>query len=231
MRTALPEEDEIRSLGNMKERLTFYHPTEELFNVASHGFGLVLSIAALGVLVTYAVEKGTVWHIFSSSIYGVSLVILYSASTLYHYVQEPVLRYKLNIFDHSAIFVLIAGSYTPFTIHVLKGNAGWALFATVWTVALFGIMFKLFFTGRFGFLSTVAYVAMGWSAMFAIGPLIRSFDSQGVVWVFAGGIAYTVGAIVFGFKSLKFNHAIFHLLVLTGSICHFIAIYFYVLPH
>jgi hemolysin III len=197
----------------MKHRLTFYHPTEEFLNVASHGLGLVLSVVALVFLVTYAVAEGTVWHVFSFSIYGVSLVVLYSASTLYHYVQEPVLRYKLNIFDHSAIYVLIAGSYTPFTLNVLKGDLGWALFATIWTVALAGITLKLFFTGRFGLVSTIGYVAMGWIAILAIGPFVRTFDQTGIIWVFAGGFA------------------IFHLFVLAGSICHFVAVFFYVLPH
>ena len=196
----------------MKHRLTFYHPTEEFLNVASHGLGLVLSVAALFVLVTYAAVEGTAWHLFSFTIYGISLVVLYSASTLYHYVQEPVLRYKLNIFDHSAIYVLIAGSYTPFTVNVLKGDIGWALFATVWTIALAGITLKLFFTGRFGFISTIGYIAMGWIAILALGPFIKSFDFAGTMWVFAGGISYTVGAGIFGIKALKYNHAIFHLL-------------------
>jgi len=215
----------------MKDRLTFYHPTEEKLNVISHGTGLVLSVAALAVLVTYASLQGTAWHVFSFTVYGLSLVVLYTASTLYHFVQEPVLRYRLNIFDHAAIYVLIAGTYTPFTIHVLEGSVGWMLFGAVWTTALVGITFKLFFTGKFNKASTVAYVAMGWLAVFALEPFIRKFDPQGVVWVFVGGFAYTLGAVVYGLKMIRFNHAIFHLFVLAGSICHFVAVYFYVLPN
>lgn len=214
----------------MKDRLTFYHPTEEWLNVASHGFGLLLSVAALIALVAFAVLKGTGWHIFTFTIYGVSLVVLYTASTLYHFVQEPNLRYKLNIFDHAAIYVLIAGTYTPFTIHVLEGSIGWMLFGAVWTAALVGITFKLFFTGRFNKASTVAYVIMGWLAVFALEPFIRNFDPQGVIWVFVGGFAYTIGAVMYGMKMIRFNHAIFHVFVLAGSVCHFVAIFFYVLP-
>lgn len=214
----------------MKNRLTFYHPTEELLNVASHGLGLVLSIVALVLLVTYAASDGTAWHVFSFSVYGISLVTLYTASTLYHFVQEPELRYKLNIFDHSAIYVLIAGSYTPFTLHVLEGTLKWSLFFTVWTIALAGVTFKLFFTGRFGIVSTLTYVAMGWLALFAMEPFIAAFPTDGIVWVFVGGFAYTAGAGMFGLKMIRFNHAIFHLFVLAGSICHFVAIFFYVLP-
>jgi len=214
----------------MKNKLTFYHSTEERLNVASHGLGLILSIAALILLLFRAVTEGNAWHVFSFAVYGVSLVVLYSASTLYHYVQEPGLRYKLNIFDHAAIYVLIAGSYTPFTLNVLKGDLGWALFATVWTIAGVGIAFKLFFTGRFGKLSTIAYVAMGWIALVAIGPFIKAFEPQGLIWVFAGGFAYTAGAGMFSLKMIRFNHAIFHVLVLAGSICHFVAIFFFVIP-
>ncbi|QQS41097.1 MAG: hemolysin III family protein [Acidobacteriota bacterium] len=215
----------------MKDRLTFYHPTEELLNVTSHGFGLLLSVAALLALIYFSSTRGTGWHIFSFTVFGVSLVILYTASTLYHYVQEPALRYKLNVFDHAAIYILIAGSYTPFTLHVLEGSLGLALLGTVWTVALVGITFKLFFTGRFNKASTVAYVLMGWLAVFAIEPFVRNFDPAGVVWVFVGGFAYTLGAVFYGLKMIRFNHAIFHVFVLTGSICHFVAVLFYLLPN
>lgn len=215
----------------MKDRLTFYHPKEEMLNVISHGIGLLLSIAALFALVYFAATRGTAWHVFSFTVFGVSLVILYTASTLYHYVQEPVLRFRLNVFDHAAIYVLIAGSYTPFTLHVLEGRLGWALFGAVWTAALVGIAFKLFFAGRFNKASTVAYILMGWLAVFALEPFIRTFDPGGVVWVFVGGFAYTFGAVFYGLKRIRFNHAIFHVLVLAGSICHFVAVMFYLLPN
>lgn len=215
----------------MEDRLTFYHPAEEKFNFLSHGLGLGLSIIALVLLVAYASTAGTIWHIFSFSVYGASLVILYSASTLYHYVQEPKLRYKLNIFDHAAIYVLIAGSYTPFVIHVIRGTIGWTLFAVVWGLAIIGITLKLFFTGKYGLVSTIAYVLMGWLAIFAINPLIENFPVNGIIWIFVGGFAYTIGAILYGLNKIKFNHAIFHVFVLVGSICHFLAIFLYILPN
>lgn len=214
----------------MEERLTFYDPTEEKLNVISHGLGLLLSIIALVLLVKTAVSLGTVWHIISFSIYGASLVLLYSASTLYHYVQEPKMRYKLNIFDHAAIYVLIAGSYTPFTLNVMQGTLGWTLFATVWTIAIIGITLKLFFTGKYGKLSTIAYILMGWLGVFGLKSLFETMPIEGVVWLLAGGVSYTVGAILYSLKSVKFNHAIFHVFVLLGSICHFMSVFLYILP-
>lgn len=214
----------------MRSRITFYHPSEERLNVLTHGFGLILSVFALVLLVVYSSLEGTLLHIVSFSVYGISLVILYLASTLYHLSRRPRLRFRLCVFDHAAIFLLIAGSYTPFTLHVIEGNLGLVIFGAVWTLALFGIAFKLFHTGRYNAISTVAYVLMGWIAIFAIEPFISSFDRAGVVWVFAGGFAYTFGAIMYGLKRIKFNHAIFHAFVLFGSICHFIAVFFYVLP-
>ncbi len=214
----------------MEDRLTFYHPTEERLNVISHGFGLILSVIALILLVTGASTNGTIWHVVSFTIYGTSLVILYSASTLYHYVQEPALRYKLNIFDHAAIYVLIAGSYTPFTFHVIQGTVGWAMFVTVWTIALIGVTLKLFFTGKFGLISTIAYILMGWLGVFGIRALLENMPFEGVVWLFAGGFSYTIGAIIYGIKRVKYNHAIFHIFVLLGSFCHFISVFIYVLP-
>lgn len=215
----------------MEDRLTFYHPTEEKLNVISHGLGLILSIIALITLVIYAISDGTLWHIISFSIYGVSLVILYSASTLYHFVQEPKLRYKLNIFDHAAIYVLIAGSYTPFTLNVMPGSLGWGLFGTVWAIAIIGITLKLFFTGKFGKISTIAYILMGWLGVFGLKALFEALPIEGVIWLLAGGISYTLGAILYSLKMVKFNHAIFHVFVLVGSICHFMSIFLYVLPY
>ena len=214
----------------MEDRLTFYHPTEERLNVISHGLGLILSLIAFILLITGASKSGTFWHVVSFTIYGASLVILYSASTLYHYVQEPRLRYKLNIFDHAAIYVLIAGSYTPFTFHVIQGTVGWVMFLTVWAIAIIGVTLKLFFTGKFGLISTIAYILMGWLGVFGIKALLENMPFEGVVWLFAGGFSYTIGAIIYGLKRVKFNHAIFHIFVLLGSFCHFISVFLYVLP-
>ncbi len=197
----------------------------------SHGFGLVLSIAAFIILVSSANTSGTFWHIVSFSIYGSSLVILYAASTVYHYVQEPNLRYKLNILDHAAIYVLIAGSYTPFTMNVFEGWLSWGAFCVIWTIAIIGITFKLFFTGKYGFISTIGYLIMGWMGVFGLQALFEALPVEGVMWLIAGGLMYTIGAILYGLKMVKFNHAIFHIFVLLGSFCHFISVLLYVLPH
>jgi len=213
-----------------KKEVTFYDPKEEKLNVISHGIGLLLSIAALVLLVVYASKYGSVWHIVSFSIYGASLIVLYSASTFYHYVQNPKLRYKLNIFDHAAIYVLIAGTYTPFTLVVLKSWVGWTIFGVSWGLAILGIVLKLFFIGRFDKISTIAYVLMGWLIIFAIKPLVTNLPFEGLMWLLSGGISYTVGAILYSIKSIKYNHAIFHIFVLLGSFSHFMAVFFYVLP-
>jgi len=213
-----------------KKDITYYEPKEEKFNVISHAIGLVLSIAALVLLVVYSSIYGSAWHIVSFSIYGASLIVLYSASTFYHYVQSPKLRHRLNIFDHSAIYVLIAGTYTPFTLVVLNGWVGWTIFGVSWGLAIVGIILKLFFTGKYDKISTFAYVLMGWVVIFAIKPLVHNLSFEGLMWLLAGGIFYTVGAVLYSIKNLKFNHAIFHIFVLLGSFAHFIAVFFYVLP-
>ncbi len=213
------------------EHLTYYNSTEEKLNVITHALGLVLSIAALVLLIIHASYNGSARHIVSFTIFGASLILLYSASTFYHYSQRPKYRRKLNILDHAAIYVLIAGTYTPFTLITLKGALGWTIFGITWGIALIGIFFKLFYTGRFDKISTAAYVAMGWIIIFAIKPLIATLPLNGLYWLMAGGIFYTVGAILYSIEKLKFNHAIFHIFVLLGSFSHFIAVYFYVLQH
>ena len=212
------------------KRTTYYDPKEEKLNVLSHGIGLVLSIVALVLLVVYSSLEGGPWHIVSFSIYGVSLIVLYSASTLYHYVQSPKLRHKLNIFDHASIYILIAGTYTPFTLVALNGWVGWTIFGVSWGLALIGVVLKLFFIGRFDKISTIAYVLMGWLIVFAIKPLVNNLPLEGLLWLLAGGIFYTVGAVLYSIKSIKYNHAIFHIFVLLGSFSHFMAVFFYVLP-
>jgi len=215
----------------MEEKdIKFYDPKEEKLNVLSHGLGLILSIAALVLLVVYASLYGSARHIVSFSIYGASLIVLYSASTLYHYTQTPKLRHRLNIFDHASIYILIAGTYTPFTLVVLDGWVGWTIFGVSWGLALTGVILKLFFTGKYDKISTIAYVLMGWLIIFAIKPLISGLSIEGLLWLFSGGLAYTIGAILYSIKGMKYNHAIFHIFVLIGSFCHFIAVFFYVLP-
>jgi len=213
-----------------EKKITYYDPKEEKLNILSHAFGLVLSVVALVLLVVFASLEGTAWHIVSFSIYGASLLVLYSASTFYHYSKTPELRHRLNVFDHASIYILIAGTYTPFTLVVLNGWVGWTIFGISWGLALAGVILKLFFTGRFDKISTIAYVLMGWVIVFAIKPLVQNLPIEGLLWLLGGGISYTVGAILYSIKRIKYNHAIFHIFVLLGSFCHFMAVFFYVLP-
>ena len=166
----------------------------------------------------------------SFSIFGASLVVLFAASTIYHSAKKPELRARLRIVDHASIYVLIAGTYTPFTLITLNGMAGWIIFSASWAMALTGIVLKLFFTGRFDLISTLVYVFMGWIIVFDLESLINKLSSGGLFWLVAGGLAYTVGAILYSIKKIKFNHAIFHVFVLLGAFCHFVAVYFYILP-
>jgi hemolysin III len=207
----------------------FYSPLEEKINVLSHAVGFIAAIIALVLLIIKSSTFGNVWHIVSFSIYGTSMILLYAASTLYHMSKVAEKRKKLKVFDHAAIYLLIAGTYTPFCLVTLNGFIGWTLFGIAWGLAVFGIVLKLFFTGRFTLISTLAYVVMGWLIVFAIKPLAQNLSVDGLFWLIAGGVSYTVGAILYAIPKLKFNHAMFHLLVLAGSACHFIAIYYYVL--
>ncbi len=204
---------------------------EEKINIVSHAIGFVLSMVALVLLIARAMQYGNAWHIVSFSIFGFSLMILYAASTIYHSAQSAALRSRLNIFDHAFIYVLIAGTYTPFTLVTLNGSTGWVLFGISWGLALTGLILKLFFTGKYNIISTIMYVFMGWIIVFAIKPLIHQLPLDGLLWLFAGGISYTIGAILYSIDKIKFNHAIFHLLVLFGSFCHFMSVFFYVLPN
>jgi hemolysin III len=215
---------------NEIEGIKFYSPLEERINIISHSIGLMLSIFALVVLVRHASVHGNVWHIVSFAIFGASLISLYAASTLYHSARNPELRRRLRIIDHSTIYILIAGTYTPYALITLSGPTGWILFACSWGMALTGIILKLFHTGKYNLISTLMYVFMGWIIVFAIKPLINNLSSEGLFWLVTGGMAYTTGAILYSIKKIKFNHAIFHLFVLIGSFSHFISVYFYVLP-
>ncbi len=208
-----------------------YSDLEEKTNIVSHAIGVVLSVIALLLMLLRAGQYGNVWHILSVSIFGVSLITLYVASTLYHSTKDPRRRARLRVIDHATIYTLIAGTYTPFTLVVLNGSIGWMIFGASWVMAITGIILKLFFTGKFNLLSTLMYVFMGWIIVFAITPLIENLSTQGLFWLFAGGVAYTTGAILYSIEKIKFNHAIFHMFVLLGSACHFISVYFYVLPN
>ena len=212
------------------EGITDYSPIEEKINIISHTIGFILCILAFVPLVSHANLHGDVWHIVSFSIFGASLIILYAASTFYHSAKKSELRNRLKILDHASIYVLIAGTYTPFALITLKGTTGWVIFGISWGLALTGIILKLFFTGKYNLISTIMYVLMGWVIVFAIKPLINNLPLEGLLWLFAGGISYTIGAILYSIKNIKFNHAIFHMFVLIGSFCHFMSVFFYVLP-
>ncbi|MCA9973508.1 MAG: hemolysin III family protein [Anaerolineales bacterium] len=198
---------------------------EEIANGVTHGLGALLSVAGLVVLVVLAAMYGTVWHVVSYSVYGASLIILYLASTLYHSVQVPRLRPFLRIIDHSAIFVLIAGTYTPFLLVALRGPWGWTLFGVVWGIAVLGIVFKVFFIGKMEVAATIAYVAMGWMCMLVFKQLMAVMPSYGLTWLVAGGVVYTVGVLFYAWKKLPYGHAVWHLFVLGGSVCHFFAVH------
>ncbi len=215
---------------NNENTCKYYPPFEEKLNIISHAFGLVLSIIALILLVLRANELGESKHIVSFSIFGASMILLYAASTFYHSAKSKKWRYRLNIVDHAAIYVLIAGTYTPFALITLSGAVGWSIFGIVWAMAVTGVILKLFYTGRYNTISTVMYVVMGWIIVFAVKPLLDNLGLPGILWLFAGGISYTLGAVFFSIEKIKFNHAIFHFFVLLGNFCHFISIYLYVLP-
>lgn len=207
-----------------------YSFREELLNSITHGTGILLSIAALVLLIIFSSLYGSARHIVSCTIFGVTLILLYTASTLYHSFQKPQVKRFLKIFDHSCIYFLIAGTYTPFLLITLRGVLGWTMFGVIWFLAVSGVALKIFFVHHFKIISTIAYILMGWIIIFAIKPLVASLPSGGVVWLVAGGLAYTLGVVFYVWKKLPFNHAIWHLFVLAGSICHFFAVIFYVLP-
>lgn len=206
-----------------------YSTNEERINILSHGFGAVMAFFAWLLLVAKAWQQSELLLVVSAAIFGGSLFLLYLASTLYHSATNPIRRRRLKIFDHCAIYLLIAGTYTPFTLITLKGPLGWWLFGISWAMAAIGVVLKFFFTGRFNLVSTAMYVAMGWLILFAIKPLVAAFPSEGLAWLLAGGISYTLGAVLYSIKAIPFNHAIFHGFVLLASCCHFIAVYAYIL--
>ncbi|MCL4138900.1 UNVERIFIED_CONTAM: hypothetical protein GTU68_036933 [Idotea baltica] len=207
------------------ERNYYYSPKEELLNIASHGFGFFASLIAFPFLVLKGLELDEFWEIASYMIYGISLIVLYGASTLYHAAKNPVKRRKLNIFDHAAIYVLIAGTYSPYCLVALNSKLGWYMFGFVWLFAFIGITLKLFFTGKFSKISTAMYLLMGWQVVLFINPLAKALPDFNLKLLIIGGVFYSVGAILYSIKKIPFNHAIFHFFVLAGSISHFFSIY------
>ena len=202
---------------------------EERLNAVTHGVGTGLSVVGLTALLLSACATGDVWCIAGAVVYGVSLVLLYLSSTLYHSFTDRKVKQILQIIDHSAIYVLIAGTYTPFLLIVLRGLVGWILFGVIWGLAITGIVFQAMFARRFKIISTVGYLLMGWLIVFAAKPLVTALPTAGLFWLVAGGLLYSLGSIFYLARKLPFHHAIWHLFVIAGSAAHFITVYFYVL--
>lgn len=207
-----------------------YSLGEEIANSVTHGVGAALSVAGLILLVVLSANDGDVWRVVSFSVYGSTLVILYLASTLYHGFQNPRVKRVFRVFDHASIYLLIAGSYTPVLLVSMRGAWGWSLFGVVWGLALLGVAFKVIFIGRYEVLATVAFVLMGWLVVIAFKEMLVRVPPGGIALLIAGGLVYTLGVIFYAWEKLPFNHAIWHLFVLGGSICHFFAVLFYILP-
>lgn len=194
---------------------------EEIANSITHGTGVGLSIAALVILVVLAARQSNAWKVVSFSIYGASMITLYLASTLYHAFPQPRVKSFFRILDHSSIFLLIAGTYTPVTLGILRGGLGWTMFGVIWALAIAGVNFKIFALGKLRMLSVLIYVLMGWMVLVAIGPLMKATPKAFLWWMLAGGLSYTLGVVFYAWKKLPYHHAVWHLFVLGGSICHF----------
>ncbi|MFH1600096.1 MAG: hemolysin III family protein [Pseudomonadota bacterium] len=205
-------------------------PREELANAISHGLGALAALAGGSVLITLSAAFGNGWQLAGAIVFSASLFLLYLASTLYHITSNLEWRGRLKVFDHCAIFILIAGTYTPFTLVGLREDGGWWLFAAIWTLAVAGVIFKLFFTGRFKGLSTAIYLGMGWMLLTALGPFLRQVPMDTIIWLLAGGLSYTAGTYFYMHKRIPFAHAIWHGFVLGGSACHFVAVTQHVVP-
>jgi len=210
--------------------LLAHDPREEFASALTHGVGAAAALAGGAVLIALAALRGDGWQLTAAIVFGICLLLLYVASTLYHAVAHPVAKTRLKVFDHCAIYLLIAGTYTPFTLIGLRGTLGWSLFAAIWTLAIAGVVFKLFFTGRFKLLSTAIYVAMGWMVIVAIRPVMAALDDWTLGWLLAGGLFYTLGTVFYHRQSLRYSHAIWHLFCIGGSICHYVAVMAQVLP-
>ena len=202
---------------------------EEIANSVTHGLGLLASLVGAFVLVSLSLERGEAWHVVSAVVYGATLVALYAASTLYHVFKETRARSVLRVLDHCAIYLLIAGTYTPVTLVSLRGGWGWTLFGLAWGLAAAGIVFKVLATGRFAVLSTVAYVLMGWLCIVAVKPMFVLLSPGALILLAAGGLLYTAGIVFYNSKHVPYSHAVWHLFVVAGSVCHYLAIALYVL--
>ena len=209
---------------------SLYSVAEEVAHSATHGAGLLLSIAGLVILIVLASTNGNAWHVVSVTIFGTTLVILYGASTFYHAWPKHRLKQLFRTFDHSAIYLLIAGTYTPFTLVNLRGGWGWALFGVVWGLAVFGIVLESVAARRMKVLSVTLYVGLGWLVAIAVKPLLESVPAGGLILLLSGGMAYTGGVVFYAWRKIPFNHTFWHVFVVAGSVCHYMAVVLYVIP-
>lgn len=205
-------------------------PVEELINSFTHFIGAMLGIAGLVILTVMSARQGSALKVVSSVIFGSSLIIMYLSSAIYHAVRQPKVKLFFKVMDHTAIYLLIAGTYTPVVLVSLGGAWGWSLFGVIWGLALLGLIFKVFATGKMELVSVFAYIGMGWLALIAIKKIYLSLTLPGFAWLLIGGVSYTLGVIFYAWDELRFGHAIWHLFVLGGSICHFFLIMLYVIP-
>jgi len=220
----------LEMLMNQDQDVIFEHPWAERLNSITHGIGWALAIAALVVMVVFSAIHGSARHVVGTAVFGSTMVLLYAMSTLYHAFKGPRVKKVFRILDHAAIYLLIAGTYTPFCLTVLRGGWGWSLFGITWGLAVLGIVFKSVFGPRFEILSVSIYLTMGWLALVAILPLWRALPPWGVAWLFGGGFFYSLGTLFYAWERLPFNHAIWHLFVLAGSACHVVAVMAFVIP-
>jgi len=216
--------------SSIKESINGQTRSEETLNAISHGLGIGLSIAALVILVVFAAKLGDPWKIVSFSIYGTSLIILYTISTVYHTIKDTTQKRIFQVLDHSSIFILIAGTYTPFVLVNMRGPWGWSIFGIIWAIAIVGIILKLSYVNLSEKVAVTMYLVMGWLIITPIHKLIDMLSFMGIVWLLIGGVCYSLGVIFFFLDSkIKYAHFIFHIFVLAGSVTHFFGILFYVL--
>ena len=216
------------NLKNHEIKMRIQSPFEEKLNAFTHAIGALFGIAALVLLIVFNTTK-TDWSLFSVIVYGISIIVLFSASTLYHSVTNEKKKHYFRIIDHISIYLLIAGTYTPVLLISLEQTLGWTLFWVVWGIAAFGVILKLFFTGKFEIFSTLLYLVMGWLIVFDFSKLSEIIGSDGILFLFAGGLSYTVGIIFYAIQKIPYNHVIWHLFVLAGAIFHFFMIFYFVI--
>lgn len=204
--------------------------TEEVVNTLTHGVGIALGCAGTAVMIVFAAIYGTAWHVVGVSIYGTTLILMFLASTAYHGARSPRIKHIFNVLDHAAIYLLIAGTYTPFTLVTLHGKTGWWLFGIIWGLALCGVVYKTLSIKALSRLSPLLYILMGWIVIFAVKPLVAALPLPGLILLFAGGVSYTAGVIFYVWRSLPFNHGIWHCFVLGGGVLQYLSVVFFVVP-